>query len=117
MNNGQLYVVIGGSILFLLIVVPWFLPWRRSPAVVMTQGIVVDKKHEPERRWTTTTHVKIGDMTIPQTHHHVDDEDWVLFVCGKVGEDQYRTERWEVDRSVWDGSEIGSAAFKAEAVQ
>jgi len=56
---------------------------------VVTDGVIVDMRHEDSMIWYTYMPMKVGVVTIFIPMMHFDDEDWILTLKGKdqKGED------------------------------
>jgi hypothetical protein len=46
----------------------------------ITEGTVIAKKHEDERRWTSLMPIFTGKVMIMVPMSHFDDEDWILTI-------------------------------------
>lgn len=73
----------------------------------LTQGQVVEKQYEPERRWVQLMPTQIGKITVFHPIYHYDDEDWVLVIEGKNDKGKTVTERLYVSQETWDAITIG----------
>jgi hypothetical protein len=70
-------------------------------------GIIIQKRHEPERTYTYIAHVHIGKTTMLQPRTVHDDEDWVVVVRKIVNRDTI-TEDFYITKQDWECMEIGS---------
>lgn len=76
------------------------------------KGEVVEKHYEPERRWTTTHPVKIGNVTTIQTQHHYDDPDWLITVQGYDIDGDLQTQLIDLnDQFKWENVDVGDTKY------
>lgn len=100
--------IFSGLILILSI---FFIIDIATSETVQVQVTVVEKEYEPERRWTTQTPIKVGNITTMQTQYHYDDEDWVLISEGyDLDNELFRTKR-EVDEEVYKRTKMSDIGY------
>jgi len=76
----------------------------------ITDGEVYQKLYEPERRWTTQSSIAVGTdppVYVPMTHHHFDDEDWIIWIRNTGEDNKERTRKLYVSNAVYTSLEIG----------
>jgi len=79
----------------LMFAVPMFILFACTPPI--TEGTIIAKRYEPERRWTSTIYITVGKVQVPSIIHNFDDEDWIIVIDG-INE-KGKTDRRELEIS------------------
>ena len=68
----------------------------------LTTGTVIEKHHEPERRWVQLIPMRVGKITMLIPFVHYDDEDWAITI-----QDGELTSYVYIEEELWNTLEIG----------
>lgn len=70
-------------------------------------GTIIEKRHEPERRWIGTESVLVGKVMIPFQKIFIDDEDWVFIIEGIDKKGKTKQQKLYVSPETWVSFNVG----------
>lgn len=73
----------------------------------VTEGRVVEKRHEPERRWLELRPQYVGKVMLLIPFFHYDDEDWILVIEGLDKRGKISQSKVYTSEETWESVQVG----------